>query len=85
MKTLRIAIPAVVAALLLATTAFAQAPGLAAGGRVSAFNGQSVAPGPRVQPTPLFSIGGMPVGIWTRVPPSYDATANLSAAANPLP
>ena len=25
------------------------------------------------------------VSIWTRVPPPYDATANRSAAANPLP
>jgi hypothetical protein len=84
MKALRIALPAVVAALL-ATTAFAQAPGLGVGDRVSAFGGQSVAPGPRVQPTPLFMLGGLAVGIWTRVPPPYNVTANGNGAENPLP
>ena len=36
-------------------------------------------------PTPLFVIGGLAVGIWARVPPPYDVTANRNAAANPLP
>jgi hypothetical protein len=36
-------------------------------------------------PTPLFTIGGVAVGIWTPVPPPYDGAANRSAAANPVP
>ena len=38
---------------------------------------------PRV-PTPLFSLGGLPVGVWARVAPPYDVTANRSFAADPL-
>lgn len=73
-------------AFLAAGSAFAQPPVTGATGGVSTFGGQSVAPGPRAQqPTPLFLLGGLPVVVWTRVPPPYDVTANRSAAANPLP
>jgi hypothetical protein len=52
----------------------------------TALGGQSFAVSPRVQnPTPLFFIGDLAAGIWTRVPPPYDATANRTAASNPLP
>jgi hypothetical protein len=34
--------------------------------------------------TPLFVIGDLAAGIWPRVPPPYDVTANRNAAANPL-
>ena len=85
MNTTRAAVVAILA-MLLATTAFAQAPGSGAAGRTASVGGQSVEQGPRAQqPTPLFMLGGLEVGIWTRVPPPYDAAANRSAAANPLP
>jgi hypothetical protein len=86
MNTIRTAIFSILA-VLLATTAHAQTPVVNSGQRVAAtFNGQSVMPGPRLQsPTPLFVIGDLAVGIWARVPPPYDVTANRNAAANPLP
>ena len=74
-------------AVLLATTGHAQKPVVNSGqGVVGTFSSQSVTPGPRLQsPTPLFAIGDLAVGIWARVPPPYDVTANRNAAANPLP
>jgi hypothetical protein len=72
--------------MLLATPTFAQAPGSGAAGQIASMGGQSFAQGPRAQqPTPLFMLGGLEIGIWTRVPRPYDATANRSAAANPPP
>ena len=72
---------------LLATTAHAQTSAVNSGQRVAAtFSDQSVTPGPQLQsPTPLFIIGNLAVGVWARVPPPYDVTANRNAAANPLP
>ena len=86
MNTIRTAIFGILA-VLLATTAHAQQPVVNSGqGVAGTFSGQSVTPGPRLQsPTPLFVIGDLAVGIWTRVPPPYDVTANGNAAANPLP
>ena len=71
-------------AMLMATGADAQPPGASGwAGAESAI--VTPRPGAARSPTPLFNIGGVPVGIWTRVPPPYDPTANRSAAANPLP
>ena len=86
MKTTRSAVFGILAGLL-ATTAHAQQPVVNSGqGVAGTFSGQSVTPGPRLQsPTPLFVIGDLAVGIWARVPPPYDVTANRNAAANPLP
>jgi hypothetical protein len=86
MKTTRSAIFGILA-LLLATAALAQQPVVYSGqGVAGTFSSQSVTPGPRPQsPTPLFAIGDLAVGIWARVPPPYDVTANRNAAANPLP
>ncbi len=74
-------------AALVASTAFAQGPGSGSSGTVSALGGRAFGVGPQlgVGPTPLGFIGGVAVGIWTRVPPPYDVTANRSGAANPLP
>jgi hypothetical protein len=74
-------------AALLATAAHAQSPGAGSGpGAVDPFGGRSVTSAPRfASPTPLFAIGDLAVGIWARVPPPYDATANRNIAANPLP
>jgi hypothetical protein len=72
-------------AVMLASGAWAQGPG---GGPAGAVAGQSYGIGPRAgaqHPTPLTMFGGVAIGIWTRVPPPYDVTANRSAAANPLP
>ena len=73
--------------VLLATTAYAQTPVTNSGQRVAAtFSDQSVTAGLQPQsPTPLFVIGDLAVGIWARVRPPYDVTANRNAAANPLP
>ena len=73
--------------VLLATTAYAQTPVVNSGQRLAAtFGDQSVTLGPQRQsPTPVFLIGNLAVGIWARVPPPYDVTANRNAASNPLP
>jgi hypothetical protein len=86
MNTIRTAIFGILV-VLLATTAHAQTPVVNSGQRVAAtFSGQSDMPGARLQsPTPLFIIGDLAVGIWARVPPPYDVTANRNSAANPLP
>ena len=72
-------------ALLMATTAYAQKPGVGPAATTASFLGESVTIGPRRFPTPQFVICGLPVGIWARVPPPYDVAANRSAAENPLP
>jgi hypothetical protein len=86
MNTIRTAIFGILA-VLSAATAHAQKPVVNSGQRVAAtFSDQSVTPGPGLQSsTPLFVIGDLAVGIWARVPPLYDVTANRNAAANPLP
>ncbi len=87
MNTLRAALVGVLT-LLLATTAFAQAPAPSTGGEISTLGGRAVGVGPggvARYPTPLFMLGPLAVGIWTRVPAPYDVSANRNAAANPLP
>jgi hypothetical protein len=86
MNTVRTAIFSILA-ILLATIAHAQKLAVNSGQAVAGtFSGQSVTPGPRLQsPTPLFAIGDLAVGIWARVPPPYDVTANRNGAVNPLP
>jgi hypothetical protein len=86
MKSVRMAVFGILAALM-ATTAYAQSPVVNAGqGAAGPFSGQSMVSGLRPRsPTPLFVIGDLTVGIWARVPPPYDVTANRNAAANPLP
>jgi hypothetical protein len=85
MTIMRAALVAILGALT-ANAASAQTQP-AVSGAVSGLAGQSLGVGPgRLQhPTPLFMLGGIAVGIWTRVPPPYDASANRNAAANPLP
>jgi hypothetical protein len=86
MKSVRTAIVGILGALM-ATSAYAQNPVVNSGQGVGGpFSGQSMTSGARHQsPTPLFVIGDLSVGIWARVPPPYDATANRNMAANPLP
>ena len=86
-STMRLIVLGLLAALF-AGSAFAQEPRSGTTGAVAALGGQSVAPGRQgaiQNPTPLAMIGRLAIGIWTRVPPPYDATASYSAAANPLP
>ncbi len=62
--------------------AYADAPAAS----VSTFGGQVGAMAPRAlatQPTPLFATGGVAFGIWTRLPPPYNAAANRNLAADP--
>ena len=76
------------AAVLLASTGSAQTLGPGTTVEVLTFGGPPVAasrPATAQHPRPVAVVGGLAVGVWTRVPPPYDATANLSAAANPLP
>ena len=70
---------------LMATTAGAQTPSASPIERATTFGGQSITVGPRLRETPLIVIGGLAVGIWSRVPPPYDVAANRNATANPLP
>jgi hypothetical protein len=87
MATLRVVVFGVLT-VLMATTADAQKPDTGQAERAATFKGQSVTGAPWLgaqYPTPLFTIGNLPVRIWTRVPPAYDVAANRNAAANPLP
>lgn len=80
MKTLRIALVGGLFAAILVGAAYAQVPAdLSAG----AYGVGAPLRAPHV--TPLATIGSLSLGIWTRVPPPYDVTANQNAAANPLP
>ena len=55
-------------------------------GLLAPFAGQFMTLGTRPEfPAPLFFVGGLAVGLWARVPPPYDVTANRNTAANPLP
>jgi hypothetical protein len=85
MKTMRAAVIGILT-VLMATAALAQTQP-AASGATSGFAGQSlgVGPGRAGNPTPLFMLGGVAAGIWARVAPPYDVSANRNAAANPLP
>jgi hypothetical protein len=87
MTTLRVVLFGVLTVLMV-TTADAQKPDTGPAERATTFTGRSVTGAPWLgaqYPTPLFAIGNLPVGIWSRVPPPYDVSANKNAAANPLP
>jgi hypothetical protein len=82
MKTIRIAIAGVALAAVMGSAAMAQTTA------VTAYGGNISGTGPSLagrQMTPLASLGDLAMGIWTRVPTPYDATANYNGAANPLP
>jgi hypothetical protein len=88
MGTVRAVVFGLLAVLVAVGAYAAPAAGPSSAGEALIFGGRSTAIGPRIkpqQPTPLFMIGGLAVGIWTRVPPPYDAAANRNLAANPLP
>ena len=73
-------------AVLVMTTAYAQSPATTPAAGEATLGGAAVAVRPPVAgPTPLVTTGNLAVGIWTRVQPPYNAEANRSAAANPLP
>jgi hypothetical protein len=70
--------------LLVATAAFADPPAPQMSGTVQS---PVILPGPiapAITQQPLWTIGGLPVGIWAPVPPPYDMEANRTGAANPL-
>ena len=72
--------------ILMVTTGYAQSAEPASAAGEATLGGRAVAVRPRVAGAPpLLTMGHLAVGIWTRVPPPYDAEANRSAAANPLP
>jgi hypothetical protein len=88
MSTVRAVLFGLIAVMVADGAYAARAAGPSTADEALIFGGQSTAVGPRIrlqQPTPLFMIGGLAVGIWTRVPPPYDAAANRNLAANPLP
>ena len=85
MNTIRAIFLSILAVLVMAT-AYAQSPGSTSGFSGATIGGGALAVRPRAAgPTPLFTMGNLVVGIWTRVPPPYATEANRSAAANPLP
>ena len=82
MKTIRTTIAGIALTIMMAGAAMAQTTA------VTTYGGSTSGQGPSVvgrQMTPLAAIGDVAVGIWTRVPPPYDATASYNGAANPLP
>ena len=82
MKTIRITIAGVALAALMTSAAMAQTAAVTTYGGNVAGNGPSLV---GRQMTPLATFGSLAVGIWTRVPPPYDASASYNGAANPLP
>ena len=82
MKTIRIAIAGVALAAVMHSAAMAQTTA------VTAYGGNISGTGPSLvgrQMTPLATVGDVALGIWTRVPPPYDAAGHYNNAANPLP
>jgi hypothetical protein len=82
MKTMRTTVAGIALATLMVSTAMAQSSAVATYGGNTSGAGSSVV---GREMTPLATFGNLAVGIWTRVPPPYDATANYNAGANPLP
>jgi hypothetical protein len=82
MKTIRTTIAGIALTALMAGAAVAQTAAVTTYGGNVAGNGPSVV---GRQMTPLATIGNLAVGVWTRVPPPYDAAASYNGAANPLP
>jgi hypothetical protein len=63
------------------------AAGLVAAGGPPGFGGEIGTLGPQqapTQPRPLFSIFGLPVGIWAPVPAPYNVAANRNLASRPI-
>ncbi len=61
--------------------------GVRAAGGPLGLGGEIGTLGPRQapsQPRPLFSIFGLPVGIWTPVPVPYNVAANRNLASRPI-
>ncbi len=84
MNMLRAALVGLLLAFL-AQTALAQAAVPGTAGEILGGRAFAVAPqGAARNPTPLFMLGGVAVGIWTHVPPPYGVTVNRNGAANPL-
>jgi len=82
MKSIRIAIAGVALAAVMGSAAMAQTSAVTTyGGNISGAGPSSAGR----QMTPLATMGDLALGVWTRVPPPYDATANYNRAANPLP
>ncbi len=80
------------AAMLVATSAFAQsapAPGsrttAAPGGgqTMTAPDTKALAPLPDRQPRPVFTIFNMPVVVWAPIQPPYDPRSKLEPSGNP--
>jgi hypothetical protein len=82
MKTICTTIAGIALATLLASAAMAQSAAVTTYGGSTSGNGSSFV---GRQMTPLATFGDLSVGIWSRVPPPYDATASYNGAANPLP
>jgi hypothetical protein len=82
MNMIRIAIAGAALAAVMGSAAMAQTT------VATAYGGSMSGTGPSAagwQMTPLATVGDLAVGIWTRIPPSYDTTADYNGAANPLP
>src|SRR5579859_3277492 len=82
MKTIRTMIAGIAFATVLAGAAVAQTAAVTTYGGSTSGNGPSLV---GRQMTLLATIGNLALGVWTRVPPPYDATASYNGAANPLP
>ena len=61
--------------------------GAGASGGPAGFGGEIGTLGPQQapsQPRPLFSIFGLPIGIWAPVPAPYNVAANRNLASRPI-
>jgi hypothetical protein len=89
METARAVLVALIglAAAVTASAQQQQSAGTIAVGSPPGFGGEIGTIGPQQapsQPRPLFTIFGVPIGIWAPVPPPYNVAANRNLAARPI-
>lgn len=70
--------------LLMTTAAYAQPQDQRMTGTIQAPEVLPGEIGPGISQQPLFTIGELPVRVWTPVSPPYDANANRTGASNPF-
>ncbi len=86
-RTSLLALVGILAAGIASAQQGQPASGAGAAGGPPGFGGEIGRLGPQqapTQPRPLFSIFGLPVGIWARVPAPYNVAANRNLASRPI-
>ena len=86
-RTSLLALIGIVAAGLASAQQQQATVGAGAAGGPAGFGGEIGTLGPQhapSQPRPLYSIFGLPIGIWAPVPAPYNVAANRNLASRPI-